>query len=119
MREAHNRGRPSRVVIVDEAERSGEQPNPVLSSISSGTPNAEDATITWDTDIAADSTVFWGLTAAYAGATSPIFDPAQVTSHSVQITGLVTATVYHYAVRSRSTATGGYSTSADDTFTTA
>src|SRR3990167_5014968 len=119
MRTIRNRGRSSRIIIVNEAESGGEQPNPVLTNISSGSPNAEDATITWDTNIVADSTVFWGLTAAYAGATSPIFNPAQVTSHSVQITGLVTATTYHYAVRSRSTTTGGYTTSADDTFTTA
>jgi len=93
--------------------------SPVISSLSSGVPNATDATITWTTDIASDSQVFWGLTTAYAGATSPIMDFARVTSHSVTITGLTTATTYHYKVLSRSAATGGYVFSADQTFITA
>ena len=113
------RGRGLRDLVKVDSPGGGANVNPVISDISSGTPNATDATITWTTDIASDSTVFWGLTAAYAGASSPILDPDPVTSHSVQITGLTTATLYHYAVRSRSTVTGGYSTSADDTFTTA
>jgi len=92
---------------------------PVVSFLSSGTPNATDATITWTTDIASDSQVFWGLTTAYGGATSPIMDFARVTSHSVTITGLTTATTYHYKVLSRSAATGGYVFSADQTFITA
>jgi len=91
---------------------------PVISSLSSGTPNATDATITWTTDFVADSQVFWGLTAAYEGATSPIMDFAYVTSHSVQIVGLVTATLYHYKVLTRRPG-GAYVFSADGTFTTA
>lgn len=93
-------------------------PSVVISSLSSGTPNATDATITWTTDIASDSQLFWGTTTAYAGATSPIMDATLTTSHSVQITGLVTATQYHYKVLSRA-ANGRYAFSADGTFTTA
>jgi hypothetical protein len=93
--------------------------NPVISLLSSGTPNATDATITWTTDIPTTTQVFWGLTTAYTGATSPIINSAMVTSHSQQITGLVTATLYHYMVLSRSLTTGGYAISADGTFTTA
>jgi len=91
---------------------------PVISSLSSGTPNANDATITWTTDVLSDSQVFWGLTAAYGGATSPIMNFTLVTSHSVQITGLVSATLYHYKVLSRKP-NGAYAFSADGTFTTA
>lgn len=92
---------------------------PINSAISSGVPNATDATITWTTDVLSDSQVFWGLTTAYAGATSPIINPVLVTSHSVQITGLVTATLYHYKIRSRNPNTQGWSESGDLTFTTA
>lgn len=92
--------------------------SPVVTSLSSGTPNATDATITWTTDRVADSQVFWGLTTAYAGASSPIMNFTYVTSHSVQITGLVTATTYHYKILTR-TPGGAYSFSADGTFITA
>jgi hypothetical protein len=94
--------------------------NPIVSSLSSGTPNANDATITWTTDIKADSQVFWGLTNAYGGASSPIMQDTSpyVTSHSVLITGLVTATTYHYKILTR-TPGGTYSFSTDQTFITA
>ena len=92
--------------------------NPVISSLSSGVPNANDATITWTTDVKADSQVFWGLTDAYGGASSPIMDFTYQTSHSVQITGLTTATTYHYKVLTRSPG-GTYTFSSDQTFITA
>ena len=89
----------------------------IITLLSSGTPNATDATITWTTDVASDTQVFWGLTTAYAGASSPIINSTPVTSHSQIITGLTTATLYHYKVLSRSR--NGYAFSADGTFTTA
>jgi hypothetical protein len=92
--------------------------NPVISSLSSGTPNATDATITWTTDIVSDTQVFWGLTTAYAGATSPLMNFTYTTSHSMQITGLTTATTYHYKVLTR-TPGGSYTFSTDQTFITA
>ena len=96
----------------------GDAVPPVLSSISSGVPNATDATITWTTDELSTSNVFWGLTTAYAGASSPVVVTTRVTSHSVQITGLTTATLYHYKVLSVDNG-GNYSYSGDLTFTTA
>ena len=90
----------------------------LITNVSSGTPNANDATITWTTNRAADSAVFWGLTVAYAGASSPILSATYETSHSIQITGLASATEYHYKVVSRDS-TGAYAQSADNTFTTA
>lgn len=96
----------------------GDAIGPVLSSISAGVPNATDATITWTTNELSTSNVFWGLTTAYAGASSPVVDATRVTSHSVLITGLTTATLYHYKVLSVDNG-GNYSFSGDLTFTTA
>lgn len=92
--------------------------NVALSVISSGTPGVTSATITWTTDLPSTSRVDWGTTTAYAGATSPLFEPSYVTSHSITITGLVTATLYHFRVGS---APGGSvaTFSTDQTFTTA
>lgn len=92
--------------------------NVALSAISSGTPGATSATITWTTDLPSTSRVDWGTTTSYLGATSPLFEPSYVTSHSVTITGLVTATLYHFRVGS---APGGSlaTFSTDQTFTTA
>lgn len=104
--------------VLQSASGGSTHPIPVISSLSSGTPNANDATITWTTDYASDSQVFWGLTAAYGGASSPIMDFTYTTSHSVQITGLTAATTYHYKVLTR-TPGGAYAESADGTFETA
>ncbi len=92
---------------------------PVLSAISSGVPTSTTATITWTTSVLANGTVFWGLTNGYAGATSPLQTFTLTTSQSIQITGLVTATTYHYKVRSRDPNTDGYTDSAEGTFVTA
>jgi len=112
------RGRGLRVAGKVDSPGGGANVNPVISDISSGTPNATDATITWTTDIASDSQLFWGLTTAYAGATSPIMDFTYVTSHSVDITGLTANTEYNYKILTR-TPGGTYSFSANQTFTTA
>src|SRR6185503_13905436 len=87
---------------------------PVISSVSSGTPGTTTATITWSTDEAATSQVEWGTTTYYGGGISS-FDLTKVTSHSVMLTGLTTATTYHYRVKSRDAA-GNYSVSSDATF---
>lgn len=104
--------------LLTQASTFSDTTPPIISAISSGTPNATDATITWTTNEVADSRVFWGLTTAYAGLTSPILNPTLLTSHSVQITGLTTATLYHYKVVSKD-AQNNYTSSADGTFTTA
>ena len=110
----HNRIRPTTPTSVGGRNQFA----PVVSSLSSGTPNANDATITWTTDIVADSQVFWGLTTAYAGASSPIMSFTYGTSHSVQITGLTANTTYHYKILTR-TPGGLYTFSNDATFQTA
>ena len=118
-------GRRHRLGLVQRAEPSaglgsggGDATPPIITNLSSGTPNANDATITWTTDYAADSQVFWGLTQAYAGATSPIMNFTYLTSHSIQITGLTSATLYNYKVLTRRPS-GAYAMSANGQFTTA
>ncbi|MFH1101550.1 MAG: PGF-pre-PGF domain-containing protein [Methanobacteriota archaeon] len=88
---------------------------PELSSISSGTPTASSATITWTTDEDANSTVEYGLTDSY-GSTST--SSTYTTSHSRSLTSLSASTTYHYRVISYDKA-GNQNTSSDDTFTTA
>lgn len=81
-------------------------------AVSNITPNS--ATFTWTTNQLTDSTVACGYVAnSYDTQTN---DPAMVTSHSVTVTGLTSATRYHYKVLSaNSTGTG---MSADAVFST-
>ena len=88
---------------------------PVISSISSGTPGQTSATITWTTDEGASSQVSYGTTGAYGSATS---SASLATSHSIGVIGLVASTTYHYAIVSTD-AQGNTATSSDQTFTTA
>ncbi|HVX90366.1 MAG TPA: peptidoglycan-binding protein [Candidatus Paceibacterota bacterium] len=87
---------------------------PVLSSISSGTPGASSATITWSTDEGASSTVNYGLTSSYGTAST---SDALTTSHSITVTGLSEGTTYHFQVASADSQ-GNVATSSDQTFTT-
>ncbi len=87
---------------------------PVISNIQVININANDVTITWTTDIPSDSRVRVGLTEEY---TSIIVQAESVINHSVTITGLTTATLYHYQVQSKSLNTQ-LGRSADGTFTT-
>jgi hypothetical protein len=57
-------------------------------------------TVVWDTDIASDSQVEYGTTQAYGSVTS---DPASVTQHIVELTGLSSGTTYYYRVSSDNT----------------
>ena len=86
---------------------------PVISNVIAA-PSTNTATITWSTDTAATSQVFWGTTAALGN--SSTIDLSATTSHSVTITGLLEATLYHFVVSS--TDSGGTATSSDAAFTT-
>ena len=88
--------------------------SPVISNISSGSPTTTAATITWTTNENATSKVAYGTTTAYGSATS---SASLVTSHSLVVTGLASATTYHYAVVSAD-GQGNTATSTDQTFTT-
>jgi hypothetical protein len=89
---------------------------PTPSSISSGTPDHESATITWTTVEGATSQVEYGLDTNYG--TYSALDAGPNTSHSVALSGLDAETTYHYRVASVDPA-GNAATSSDQTFTTA
>jgi len=87
---------------------------PVISSVASSTTSTT-ATITWTTDESATSTVDYGTTVSYGTASS---SSALVTSHSITLTGLTAATLYHFRVSSGD-AVYNQGVSSDYTFTTA
>jgi hypothetical protein len=88
---------------------------PTITNVQASSITSSGATITWSTNEASDSLIQYGPTTAYGSSTT--LDPALVTSHSGQITGLTAGAQYHYRVRSRDAA-GNLATSADFTFTT-
>jgi hypothetical protein len=89
---------------------------PVISSIASSGVTSSGATVTWTTNEGSDTQVEYGTTTAYGASTT--LNPAMVTSHSAQLSGLAANTLYHYRVRSKDAA-GNLAISADRTFTTA
>ncbi|MFH1784640.1 MAG: fibronectin type III domain-containing protein [bacterium] len=89
---------------------------PVITSISSGTPGSNSATITWTTDESATSQVEYGLSTSYGSSTTAT--STLTTSHSVAISSLSASTVYHYRVKSKD-ADNNEATSGDNTCTTA
>lgn len=74
-------------------------------------PTSDGATITWTTNAPATSQLRYGLTAAYGSETT--LDPANVTSHSVVLSGLSPTTLYHYQVVSGN----AYGSAESDDFT--
>jgi hypothetical protein len=93
----------------------GDTTPPVISLIVAGNITVNGATITWSTNEASDTQVEYGLTTAYGSQTT--LNTAMATSHSAQLSGLTTGTLYHYRVKSRDAA-GNLSVSSDRTFTT-
>jgi hypothetical protein len=87
---------------------------PVISSVSVSVTGQTTATITWTTDEASTSTVNYGTTASYG---STATGSSGVTSHSVNLTGLGSATTYHYRVRSTDAASNE-TVDSDATFAT-
>jgi phosphodiesterase/alkaline phosphatase D-like protein len=88
---------------------------PVITGIASGSITSSGATISWTTNEASDTQVQYGTTTAY-GSSSAI-NSTKVTSHSQALSGLQSATLYHYRVLSRDAA-GNLATSGDNSFTT-
>ena len=87
---------------------------PIISNINVTDITTDSATIIWTTDQAADSLVDYGATTSYGSTGS---DPAMVTSHSINLTGLAPATDYDFMV----TSVNGYgfgTSSGNNTFTT-
>ncbi len=87
---------------------------PVITNVNV-VPGIRSATVTWATDAPSTTQVLYGLTDTYDQSTAE--NPALVTSHSAQITGLSVGTTYHYAVKSTD-GCGRSSVSADLVFST-
>ncbi len=91
---------------------------PVISAVAAGSITGTSAQITWTTDEVADSQVFWRLAGQTAYQQTAI-DTNLLTSHSMQLTGLMPSTTYEYHVRSADGAGNAAVSSPDRTFTTA
>jgi hypothetical protein len=96
------------------ANTSSAQIPPQISSISSGTLTTTSATVMWTTDQASNSKVVYGTSVSYGSST---VNGTLVTSHTINLSGLSSATAYHYAVVSTNSL-GYISTSSDQTFST-
>lgn len=70
---------------------------PVISNVQAINITQSSATITWTTDDLSDSTVNYGLTGSFGLTRS---DSGLVTSHSINLTGLLSKTTYYYQVSS-------------------
>jgi hypothetical protein len=113
-----------RVLAVDNASNCGvwssvvnttkDTIDPVLSSVSSGTPSATSATITWTSNEDATSNVKYGLGTSYGTWSN---SSTYTTSHLRTLTSLSSSTTYHYQVVSYDQA-GNAANSTDYTFTT-
>ncbi len=79
------------------------------------TPDLDFAVISWDTDEPARAAVAWGPTDGYESGT--LDDPNFATHHSITLTGLTPATVYHYQITATDAASNASSTD-DATFET-
>ncbi|OGL67065.1 hypothetical protein A2856_01125 [Candidatus Uhrbacteria bacterium RIFCSPHIGHO2_01_FULL_63_20] len=87
---------------------------PVITNVQAVDITTSGARITWDTDEASDGFVDFGPTVSYG---TTLSNASLVTSHSVALTGLTDATLYHFRVRSRDAALNE-AVSGDATFTT-
>jgi hypothetical protein len=87
---------------------------PLFSNVNETNITTNGATISWTTDKTSDSQVEYGTTTAYGNST-PV-DSTTVTNHSMTLSGLSSATMYHFRVKSRNSV--GVNTSGDFTFTT-
>jgi len=88
---------------------------PVISSVAAINITATSATATWSTDEISTSQVEYGLTGSYGSQTT--LDATLLTSHSVNLTGLTSNTLYHFRVKSKDAA-NNEAISGDYTFTT-
>ncbi len=88
---------------------------PVISGVQSSGITDTAAAIAWTTNETSDTQVEYGTTTAYGNTTT--LNTSLVTSHSQNLTGLTSSTLYHYRVRS-SDAAGNSAVSGDYTFTT-
>lgn len=88
---------------------------PVVTAGPTVTPLQVSADIAWTTDEPSDTQIDYGLTGAYGSSTT--LNTALVLNHQQTLSGLTSATLYHYRIKSRDAA-GNLFTSGDFTFTT-
>ena len=86
---------------------------PVISHVQITAITDTSAIVTWDTDIPSDSVVAYGTTASYG---TTLTNAGSVLHHSMPLTGLSPATLYHLRISSSSS--GLTSSSGDNTFST-
>jgi len=98
------------------ASGGGGSSGPTISGVTSTSITTSGATVNWTTDVAATSQVEYGTTTSYGTLTT--LNSTLVTSHSAQLSGLATNTLYHYRVHSKNSA-GVESISGDFAFQTA
>ena len=103
-----------RTIALDDIGGPPDTTPPVISNVQSTSITASSATITWTTDEASNSVVEYGLTTSYGSTGS---NAANVTSHSIPLSGLSANTLYHYRVKSTDVA-GNTATSEDHSFQT-
>jgi hypothetical protein len=87
---------------------------PTISNVMVDVTGTSTATISFDTDVAATGNVSYGTTTAYGASTT--VESTASTTHSIMLTGLDEATLYHYQISQ--TNAGGTTTSTDATFVT-
>lgn len=88
--------------MVDAAAATGGAPPadsipPVITNVQASSITGNSATITWTTDEPSNSVVDYGLTTGYGSTSS---NASNVTSHSINLSGLAANTLYHYRVSS-------------------
>jgi chitodextrinase len=90
---------------------------PVISNLIGSNTTASSTTISWVTDHNSDGQVDYGVTAAY-GSSSAVVDASPMTmSHTITLTNLTPATLYHFHVKSKDS-NNLTATTQDFTFTT-
>lgn len=94
---------------------SGDTSAPVIGNVAVTNVGVTSVTVTWTTNESSSTQVQYGTTTAYGTSAN---GPANVTSHSVNLTGLTAATTYHYRVVSTDAA-GNSASSGNTMFTTA
>ena len=92
---------------------------PVISSVLANNIASTSARIRWATNENADSTVWYSTTTPVttASPTPSVFSSSLVTSHELNLTGLMASTTHYYVVRSKDAANNS-ATSAEFSFTT-
>lgn len=90
---------------------------PVITNVVSA-PGASTSTVSWTTDEPATSKVFFSTSTPVNTASSTfVFNGTLTTSHSLQISGLATSTLYHFVIQSAD-ASNNTATASESTFLT-